>query len=98
MGTNKEKMPSMNAFLDRLEAFLSEAPHDFRHIHTFGPEAIPALQWVRQACVFGNDVFADGADAVVTALDIKLNHDLRNWRGWTRRRHRLRQEAGRTVQ
>lgn len=63
---------------------------DLNYLRSLGPEAIPALQWVISEAQ-NDPKFTDRTETTLDALKDALNNELRNWRGWTWRRHKLMQ-------
>ncbi|MCF7668260.1 MAG: DUF4173 domain-containing protein [Verrucomicrobia bacterium] len=61
---------------------------DLNYVRKLGPEAIPALKWLKSEVK--NDVgFTERVKNELHVLTAELTDDLRNWRGWTWRRYKL---------
>jgi hypothetical protein len=69
------------------EATGEGVPIDLAYLQELGPESLPALLWLidnaKEARVQGS------ARERMYVLTVRLAEDLRNWRGWCYRRHRL---------
>lgn len=65
---------------------------DRRYLRGLGPEAILPLRWLERRSEAGELRTALRADA--DALSAELRAELRDWRGWTRRRARIAATAG----
>jgi hypothetical protein len=69
------------------EATRQGPPIDFAYLLKLGPESLPALRWLAQN---SDDPRAQAlAPRCADGLRQELLGDLRNWRGWCLRRHRL---------
>lgn len=66
---------------------------DIPYLEGLGPETLPALEWLE--CRLGNNPRAPEIRDAIARLRISLDRDLRDWRGWTCRRHRLSERAAR---
>ncbi len=62
---------------------------DFHYLWELGSESIPPLLWVRSEVK--DRQFAGRAARVIKTLKKVLEDELCNWRGWTWRRHKLRE-------
>ena len=64
-------------------------PVDLWYLQTLGPDALPAVVWL--AGELGDSSKTPEIAQTVFRLKAMLRRDLRDWRGWTYRRHRLTQ-------
>ena len=60
---------------------------DLAYLSALGPSAMPALQWMEDQT--RDDAFKYRVNETLACLDIELQAQLANWRGWTLQRHRL---------
>jgi len=65
---------------------------DLAYLEDLGPDTLPALTRLAQKADLSVKK-AERLDNTITSLREELQNDLRNWRGWTFRRHRLTQRA-----
>lgn len=71
---------------------------DYDYLAHLGPEALPALRFLDEHIQTSLDDRREWMTRRIDKIERKhiaqLNHQMRDWRGWTWRRHRLRQFMG----